>query len=111
MKAKSFVPVLALVLVSSSLLLQTGMSRHRDQYDEEAREQERAEKAARKGEKTERGNPKRGRTDREHVAAIRGGRNGRMENRYRRGSFRQTHDPQEKFFLCCCIFFITDNKK
>ena len=47
MKPKSFFPLLAALLVLSSLFLQTGMSR-RGEYDEEAREQERLEKEQRK---------------------------------------------------------------
>ena len=56
MKPKSFFPLLATVLVLSSALLQTGMSR-RGEYDEEARAQERAEKEQRKAEKQGHGNP------------------------------------------------------
>ena len=44
MKSKSFLSFFAILITASALFFQTGMSR-RDQYDEEAREQERAEKA------------------------------------------------------------------
>ena len=57
MKPKSFFPMLALMLVlSSALALQTGMSR-RGEYDEEARAQERLEKEQRKAEPHEHVNP------------------------------------------------------
>ena len=55
MKSKSFFPV-ALLLVLSSLFLQTGMSR-RGEYDEEARAQERIEKEQRRAEKHGHTNP------------------------------------------------------
>ena len=56
MTSKSFFPILAAIIVLTSLFLQTGMSR-RGQYDEEARAQERLEKEQRRTEKHVHTNP------------------------------------------------------